>query len=381
MGEVARCARLGSWMRQVVGLWACLVMLVAFGMSPSLARSQGSSAAPAESAQVTHAGSMETTGAAHPAETFTAAGAAHEKVEEGEPAEGPPEPPNFITVLLHTKVGGHPLVSHETAYYLEIYEKQIFLLLVLVILSTVIFATLGHRAMRPGKVQVALEMVVEGFYNFVTGLLGPSGKGYVPFLGSLFLFIFFNNLVGIIPLFSSPSSVFQTTVTLALIVFFYVHFNGIRESGFKHWFLHLMGSPKDTIGWVMAPLMFFLHVLGELAKPLSLSLRLFGNIMGEDILLGVFLVLGVFITSMFWPHPWIGIPLHLPFLFLALLTSLIQSVVFTLLSTIYLMMVLPHSEHEEHAEQAEWHPTPQPERPGMPEDETPHISANGAPFV
>ena len=98
------------------------------------------------------------------------------------------------------------------------------------------------------------------------------------------------------------------------------------------------------IGWILVPLMFPLHVIGELAKPLSLSLRLFGNIFGEDSLIAVFATLGVLAISFL--HIPIGVPFQVPFVFLALLTGTIQALVFTLLSTIYFALVLPHEFHE-----------------------------------
>src|SRR6185295_19617414 len=98
------------------------------------------------------------------------------------------------------------------------------------------------------------------------------GKQYVPFAASLFLFIFMNNIMGLVPFFKSPTSALQTTVALGLTTFCYVHFNIIRAHGLWHWFRHLLGEPL----W-MAQLNFPLHVLGELIKPVSLSARLFGN--------------------------------------------------------------------------------------------------------
>jgi F-type H+-transporting ATPase subunit a len=87
-----------------------------------------------------------------------------------------------------------------------------------------------------------------------------------------------------------------------------------------------------------------LHLVGELAKPLSLSLRLFGNMMGEETLLAVFMGLGV--TVLAFMHLPVGFPFHVPFVFLGLLTTLIQALVFTLLSTIYFALVLPHHAEE-----------------------------------
>jgi F-type H+-transporting ATPase subunit a len=90
--------------------------------------------------------------------------------------------------------------------------------------------------------------------------------------------------------------------------------------------------------------------MGELAKPISLSCRLFGNIFGEDMLLVAFATLGV--TTLAFTHLPFGLPLQLPFMFLALLTSTLQALVFTVLSTIYFLLMLPHGEHE-HEHEAE----------------------------
>jgi F-type H+-transporting ATPase subunit a len=103
----------------------------------------------------------------------------------------------------------------------------------------------------------------------------------------------------------------------------------------------MAGSPRDVISWCMVPLLFPLHIIGELAKPFSLALRLFGNITGEDTLVAVFVGLGIAILA-FSP---VGVPLQLPFYFLGLLLSTIQALVFTLLSTIYILLMLPHEEH------------------------------------
>src|SRR6185503_7925568 len=112
---------------------------------------------------------------------------------------------------------------------------------------------------------------------------------------------------------------------------------------------HLMGSPRSLIGWLLVPLMLPIHVMGELAKPISLSCRLFGNIFGEDMLLVAFVTLGI--TTVSFAHSPIGLPLQLPFMFLALLTSTLQALVFTVLSTIYFLLMLPH--HEEHGAEHE----------------------------
>jgi F-type H+-transporting ATPase subunit a len=189
-------------------------------------------------------------------------------------------------------------------------------------------------------------LVVESLSDFVVGILGPRGKKYVPFLGTLFVYIFAMNLFGLVPLMKSPTSSINTTVALAICVFLYVQYTGIRENGILGYIDHLMGQPRSVIGFILVPLMLPLHIVEEFAKPLSLSLRLFGNITGEDVLLYIFVGLGVGILGFL--HLPIGVPLQIPFIFLALLTSFIQALVFTLLSTIYFALMMPHGEGEEH---------------------------------
>ncbi len=263
-----------------------------------------------------------------------------------------PELPNFITIALELEIGGRKVkdIPH-VGHFLHAFEYQIFLVLITVIAAVFIFGTLRLRMVIPGRMQAFLEMIVEGFYNFIGTLMGDKWRKFTPFFGSLFMFIWLNNMFGIVPLFTGATSQIQTTGVLALFVFFYVNGMGIKEGGLKNWLLHLCGNPKDVVGWCMVPMMLPIEIVSLFAKPLSLALRLFGNITGEHILSGVFLILGMMLMGAFWPHAPIGVPLHLPFFFLSLLVGTIQALVFTLLSAIYLMMVLPHEhehEHEEH---------------------------------
>jgi len=163
--------------------------------------------------------------------------------------------------------------------------------------------------------------------------------------GTLFVYILLMNLMGLLPLMKSSTSSWNTTVALALCVFCYVQYTGIRKLGAVGYLDHMCGQPRDIVAIIMVPLMLPLHIMEELAKPLSLSLRLFGNVTGEDVLIAIFVGLGV--ASLGFLHLPIGLPLHVPFIFLALLTSTIQALVFTLLSTVYFSMMLPHEAHGE----------------------------------
>ena len=243
--------------------------------------------------------------------------------------------------------------------FLERFENVIFGVIVISILGTVFFFASRKPALRPGRLQAAGEAIVAGLDGFVCGILGPQGKKYTPFLGTLFLYIWTMNMLGLVPLMKSPTTnslmmtlgpitipVPTTTAALAIMVFFYVQFIGIKEQGIVGYLDHMAGTPRDIFGFVLMPLMFVIHVIGEFAKPLSLAFRLYGNIWGEDVLLAVFMGLGVGMLA-FLPMP-AGAPIHFPFLLLAMVTGTIQAFVFTLLSTVYIAMMLPHEHKEEH---------------------------------
>lgn len=203
--------------------------------------------------------------------------------------------------------------------------------------------SVGRTQLIPGRWQALAEMIVESLESFVTGILGEAGRRYAPFIATLFLYIFVNNFLGLIFLMKSPTSSWTTTLPMALCVFLYVQWVGIRASGVLGYLDHMAGNPRGLLGWLLVPLMLPIHVLGEFLKPLSLTLRLYINIFAEDLLLAVFAGLGL--SSLAFLHLPIGLPLHTPFMFLAMVTGTIQAFVFALLSTVYIALMLPHEEH------------------------------------
>ena len=174
--------------------------------------------------------------------------------------------------------------------------------------------------------------------------MGPRGRAYTPFVGSLFLYIVITNLYGLFPLQNSSTGYLTTTAPLAICVFVYVQATAIMQNGFLGYLYHLAGSPKSVAEWIFVPLNFPLHLMGEFTKPISLMFRLYGNVMAGHILVAVFLQLGIQLMKPL--HVPVGAPLHLPFLFLEILVGLIQAFVFALLSTVYISVMLPHEEHD-----------------------------------
>jgi len=265
----------------------------------------------------------------------------HATAEHGEASQKEDGFTNIIALL----AGAFPHAAW--AHFLEHYEILVFSIFIALLLLLVAFLASRNPQMIPSGLQNGVEAIVEGLSGFITSILGPrNGPRFVPFLGTLFVYILAMNLFGLIPFMHSPTASLNVTVALALTVFVYVQFIGFKELGPLGWLDHMLGSPRDLTGWLLAPLMLPIHVLGELAKPISLSCRLFGNIFGEDMLLVAFASLGVAMLP-FTQLPF-GIPMHALFFPLALLGSALQAMVFTVLSSIYILLMLPHEHHDEH---------------------------------
>jgi len=278
-------------------------------------------------------------GASAPAE-------AHGEASSEPKSEGPQGFANVIGLLAAA-------FPHATwAQFLEHYEVLVFSLLVALVLLFIAFRASRDPQLVPRGLQNGVAMVVEGLSDFIVSIIGPKqGPRFVPFLGTLFIYILAMNLFGLIPFMHSPTASLNVTVALALTVFVYVQFIGFKELGPLGWLDHMLGNPRDLTGWLLAPLMLPIHVLGELAKPISLSCRLFGNIFGEDMLLVAFASLGV--TMLPFKQLPFGVPMHALFFPLALLGSALQAMVFTVLSSIYILLMLPHESHDEHGHEGD----------------------------
>jgi F-type H+-transporting ATPase subunit a len=258
-------------------------------------------------------------------------------VASGTAEQGAPEFPNILEILHQTYHGQNALINLLFQFRIVFFSALVWL-----ILGLLAYMAFRKRSLIPTPIQNFMEWVVESLANMITGVLGERGKQFIPFIGTLFVYIFGMNLFGLIPGMFSPTSKLNTTLALAICVFLYVQYTGLRNFGILGYMHHLAGSPKSGIEWALVPLNLPLHIIGELARPVSLSLRLFGNITGEDMLLAIFATLGVSVLS--FTHMPIGIPLQVPFIFLAILTSFVQALVFTLLTTIYFSLMSTHDE-------------------------------------
>ena len=233
----------------------------------------------------------------------------------------------WLTHVLHLAQHSWPGFAHGAQ--LSVLERYDHLLnAALAALTTMALTTLVRKnlARIPGPLQQVFEGVVGGLKDMINENIAHHGEKYLPFIGTIALFVFFNNLFGLIPALSPGTSNWNVTLGAALVVFAYYNFHGMKEQGFGKYWAHFAGPI-----WWLAPLMFPLEILGLLSRILSHSLRLFGNIAGEHLVAGIFFGL-------------MPILLPVPMMFLGLFFGLIQTFVFTMLTTIYHSGAVSH-EH------------------------------------
>lgn len=219
--------------------------------------------------------------------------------------------------------------------FLTAWQDPLYSLLAVVGIATT--GMMGARRLKsvPGRLQSALEIYVQGIEDFVGGLIGPKGRIFAPFIGTLFIYILVMNLMGLVPFLRSSTANWSTTMALALCVFCFVQVTAFRELGARGYIDHLMGQPRGFLAWsvVIPVFMLVLHIISELIRPVSLSLRLRSNVWGDDLLLTILTGFGLE-----------GLPLLFFNTLLVLVAAFVQAFVFTLLSTIYLAMVMKHDE-------------------------------------
>lgn len=186
--------------------------------------------------------------------------------------------------------------------------------------------------------QTIAESVYEFLADLCVGLIGPGGERFAPLIGSLFAYILIMNFTGLVPGFVSPTASLNMTVALAITSLVAVQYYGFRERGWRY-VLHFVGDP-----WWLFPLMIPIHLIGEVARLLSLSIRLFGNIFGKEVVIGQILILLGSVWAMTHLSAALRVPLvlsgiaigYLPLLLLGLLISLIQALIFAMLVGVYI---------------------------------------------
>jgi F-type H+-transporting ATPase subunit a len=202
----------------------------------------------------------------------------------------------------------------------------LFVVLISVVVLTILRGKLSVES--PNTKQQTFEVGVEAIRGLLSDLIGPGGMKHFPVVATFGLLILLSNLTGMLPDMIAPTANFNVTLALAITSFLYYNYVGIRENGLLGHIKHF-GGPVPSIGIML--FLFPIEIISNLARILSLSMRLFGNIYGEE------QVSGVISSLMQWIVPAMLMPL-------ALLTSVLQTFIFIVLSMIYLGEVSSHSE-------------------------------------
>jgi len=186
---------------------------------------------------------------------------------------------------------------------------------------------LGGKGVKliPGKAQNVFEILISGIEEFMVDVTGEEGRWLFPLAATIFIYIFACNLIGLVPGFFPPTASLNTTASCALTVVIFTHIIGIKYHGAKY-IKHFLGPV-----WWMIPIVFPIEVIGHVARILSLSFRLFGNMMGHELVLGILFGLA---GAFFAPLPIMG---------LGIFVALVQAFVFFLLSIMYFTGSMEHA--------------------------------------
>ncbi len=216
-------------------------------------------------------------------------------------------------------------------------------MIILVALGLILISLFIRRRLsvdNPGPLQQFLELVFEAVLGFMRDIIGPNARRFFPLIGSLFLYIWISNLIGLVPGFMSPTSNINVTAGSAVIVFLYYNYQGFKAHGFVKYMAHFAGPSL-----VIAPLLFVIEIISHLARPFSLSVRLFGNIFAEELIIGSLNNIFPFLIS-------------LPVMALGLFASTVQAFIFIVLTMVYIGGAVEHAhEEEDHSAPDEVHQT------------------------
>ncbi len=193
---------------------------------------------------------------------------------------------------------------------------------IMIFLAILTFTVRGALHIVPSGAHNVVEVVVSGLADFMDTTIGHGGRRFLPLVGTLAFFILISNLLGLVPGFSSPTANLNTNFAMALTVFVVYNFAGIRKKGLVNYIKHFAGPL-----WWLAPLMFPVEVISHIARPITLAVRLFGNVRGDEMVILVLLFL-------------VPLLLPIPMMALTVFFSLLQTFVFILLTMVYLALAL-----------------------------------------
>jgi len=248
------------------------------------------------------------------------------------------------------------IIEHPPIFHIPGIPDQVFYTWVVMAILVIVGVISTRRlTMVPRGSQNFMEVVLEQFLNELDETVGPDGRRYIPLIATLGLFILVANLMGLVPGLIAPTANLNTTAACALIVFFTYHWIGMRKQGVVNYLKHFAGP----VPVALKPLMFVIEIISHCARPLSLSLRLFGNMMAGHILLAIFFFMMGLDGMLGWalrgtlggivlgaPATLLIVLFVIGFLFpLKILVALIQTFIFCKLAMLYIAEAVAEPEH------------------------------------
>jgi len=227
--------------------------------------------------------------------------------------------------------------------------------LVMIILAGLAFAASRNLALVPRGLQNFFEVVLEQFQQMIDDVIGPEGRRFLPLIATLGLFILTGNLLSLVPGMNGPTTNLNTTAACALVVFLSYHYIGVRKQGALTYLKHFTGP----VPLALKPLMFVIEIISHLARPLSLTLRLFGNMVGGHILLAIIFFLMGLQGLIGWALSGgalgaiiggiggvVMVVFTVGFLYpLKILVSFLQAFIFVMLTMLYISGAIEEAEH------------------------------------
>ena len=210
-------------------------------------------------------------------------------------------------------------------HFAHAYPHVIYSWVVMIILIALSALAAKSVTLIPSKAQNVFELLISGMEEFMIEITGEEGRWLFPLIATVFIYIFVANLIGLVPGFMPPTANLNTTLSCALVVVIFTHVIGIKYHGAAY-IKHFMGPV-----WWMIPIIFPIEVIGHVARVLSLTFRLFGNMMGHELVLMIlFGLAGAFFAP-------------LPIMALGIFVALVQAFVFFLLSIMYFAGAMEHA--------------------------------------
>ena len=248
------------------------------------------------------------------------------------------------------------LIEHPPIFRIpSIPDQVVYMWIVMGVLLIVAVVATRRLQLVPRGSQNFMEILLEQFVRELDETIGHGGRRYLPLIATLGLFILTSNLMGLVPGLIATTANLNTTAACALIVFFTYHWIGVRKQGFVPYLKHFAGP----VPLALKPLMFVIEIISHCARPLSLSLRLFGNMMAGHILLAIFFFMMGLNGMLGWalsgslggilvgaPATVILVAFVVGFLFpLKLLVAVIQTFIFCKLAMLYIAEAVAETEH------------------------------------